>query len=253
MEAYTSIFVKTHLKYQLWPRYNTQEMANPTKQVDKLRRVPTQKRSRDTFEKILNATADLLHEVGFNAFSTNLLSVRSGISVRAIYRYFPNKHALIMELAVRLAADWRTQLENQNSLTKPEHQSLQTLWPQYLDQFVKAVRNSRGGIAMLQAMRADPELRAFDDEINEGYIREVADALGSSKPDFNTDDAAALARVLLSSTVSVIDSILEQSPQQAETMLIMLKTMHSSLIDKYLSGKPGTNEFHTFKQTPISE
>jgi len=199
-----------------------------------LRRLPRQARSRETFERILTASAELLEEVGFGAFTTNLLAERTGISVRAIYRYFPNKHALIMELAIRLATEWQHKLAEVNPV-ELNARNWSEIWPAYLDQFVLAVRDSRGGIAIIQAMRSDPQLRIFDDDINEEYIRGISASLKSSTRTLNSNDADALARVLMKSTVAVVDSILEAPPTQAKKMLGMLKSMHISLINELIN------------------
>jgi len=63
---------------------------------------PIQLRSRQTFERVLAASGALLAEVGFEQFSTNLVCKRANVTPPALYRYFPNKYALLRELARRL-------------------------------------------------------------------------------------------------------------------------------------------------------
>ena len=65
---------------------------------------PVQDRSRTTFEAILKAAGELLEEVGIERFSTNLVCKRAGLTPPALYRYFPNKYALLRELGARLMA-----------------------------------------------------------------------------------------------------------------------------------------------------
>lgn len=62
---------------------------------------PAQKRSGNTFDHILSISAELLEEVGFEAISTNLICRRAGITPPALYRYFPNKYAVLKELGNR--------------------------------------------------------------------------------------------------------------------------------------------------------
>ncbi|MDE1146803.1 MAG: TetR/AcrR family transcriptional regulator [Azospirillaceae bacterium] len=66
------------------------------------KQTPVQKRSIDTLETILNVTAILLGEVGIERLSTNLICARAGLTPPALYRYFPNKYAVLKELATRL-------------------------------------------------------------------------------------------------------------------------------------------------------
>src|SRR5688572_9407092 len=66
------------------------------------RATPSQTRARTTFEAVLSTAGDLLGEVGFERLSTNLVCERAGLTPPALYRYFPNKYAILGELARRL-------------------------------------------------------------------------------------------------------------------------------------------------------
>ncbi len=68
----------------------------------RLRSRPTQKRARETFELILTTAAMLLEEVGFDKLNTNLICKRAKMTPPALYRYFPNKYAILEELGSRL-------------------------------------------------------------------------------------------------------------------------------------------------------
>jgi AcrR family transcriptional regulator len=63
---------------------------------------PLQERSRQTYESILAAAATLLEEVGIDSLSTNMICARANLTPPALYRYFPNKYALLRELGIRL-------------------------------------------------------------------------------------------------------------------------------------------------------
>lgn len=59
------------------------------------RRVPTQDRSVETVRSILDATAQVLTDLGVERVSTNKIAKQAGIAVGSIYQYFPNKEAVI--------------------------------------------------------------------------------------------------------------------------------------------------------------
>ncbi|MCA9645888.1 MAG: helix-turn-helix transcriptional regulator, partial [Myxococcales bacterium] len=63
---------------------------------------PVQARAIQTVEHILRTAADLLAEVGVDQFNTNLLAERADVRVRTVYRYFLDKHAVILCLAERM-------------------------------------------------------------------------------------------------------------------------------------------------------
>jgi AcrR family transcriptional regulator len=65
------------------------------------RKAPRQDRSRETVDVILEATARVLKEVGYDRASTNRIAEVAGVSVGSLYRYFPSKEALVAELCDR--------------------------------------------------------------------------------------------------------------------------------------------------------
>jgi AcrR family transcriptional regulator len=74
-------------------------MAGKRKKTSKsIRKMPTQTRARATYEVILDATARVLVEDGFDRASTNRVADRAGVSIGSLYQYFPNKE--VMEAAL---------------------------------------------------------------------------------------------------------------------------------------------------------
>ena len=65
------------------------------------RKLPNQARARATVTAILDATARILAEDGFEAVNTNRVAEVAGVSVGSLYQYFPNKGALVGAVAVR--------------------------------------------------------------------------------------------------------------------------------------------------------
>lgn len=62
------------------------------------RKLPQQDRSRITVEAILEATAHILTEEGYDKASTNRIAERAGVSIGSLYQYFPNKESLMAAL-----------------------------------------------------------------------------------------------------------------------------------------------------------
>lgn len=78
-------------------------MVATRRQVELLEKnKPRQERAKRTYEGILSAAAELLVEVGVERISTNLIAERAGITVPALYRYFPNKYAVLNALGASL-------------------------------------------------------------------------------------------------------------------------------------------------------
>ncbi|WGM37310.1 TetR/AcrR family transcriptional regulator [Caulobacter sp. NIBR1757] len=62
---------------------------------------PRQARARASVEAILEAAAQILQAGGEAAFNTNAVAIRAGVSIGAVYRYFPDKLAILIALAER--------------------------------------------------------------------------------------------------------------------------------------------------------
>ncbi len=78
-------------------------MAPPrrTKALDSKRRSPQRRGSRDTVEVIFEATARILQGEGKAGLNTNRIAQKAGVSIGAIYGYFPDKQAILLAMARR--------------------------------------------------------------------------------------------------------------------------------------------------------
>lgn len=66
-----------------------------------LRRQPVQQRSAKRVERMLDASAELLDEMGYEALTTTLIAKRAGVAVGSLYQFFPDKKAVIQALTQR--------------------------------------------------------------------------------------------------------------------------------------------------------
>ncbi|BCL31700.1 TetR family transcriptional regulator [Streptomyces aurantiacus] len=73
----------------------------PVPPATSLRRAPVQRRSAERLTRILDACADLLDEVGYDALSTRAVALRAGVPIGSVYRFFGNKRAMADALAQR--------------------------------------------------------------------------------------------------------------------------------------------------------
>jgi AcrR family transcriptional regulator len=66
-----------------------------------LRRQPTQRRSARRVERMLDACAELLDEIGYESLSTTRIAGRAGVAIGSVYQFFPDKRAITQELTRR--------------------------------------------------------------------------------------------------------------------------------------------------------
>jgi len=125
-----------------------------------LRKAPQQARARQTYEKILNATALLLDETGLEGINTNLIAEKAGVNISAIYKYFPNKYAILSTLAIRLN-DRQTALTLEYLSSLDDSTDWQTMLSDMIDTMVEGTRNEKGLIALQSVMLATPGLKSI--------------------------------------------------------------------------------------------
>lgn len=66
-----------------------------------LRRVPVQGRSVARVQRMLDACAALIDEIGYEALTTTLLAERAGVAIGSVYQFFPDKRAIVQALTLR--------------------------------------------------------------------------------------------------------------------------------------------------------
>jgi AcrR family transcriptional regulator len=70
----------------------------------KPRKTPGQRRSAATVAAIVEAAARILEVKGFEAYNTNAVAERAGVSIGSLYQYFPNRDAITRALIERETA-----------------------------------------------------------------------------------------------------------------------------------------------------
>jgi len=70
-----------------------------------MRRKPSQERSRQVVEALVEATAETIAERGLAQTTTNHIAARAGVSVGSVYQYFGNKEELVGALLDKLVGD----------------------------------------------------------------------------------------------------------------------------------------------------
>jgi AcrR family transcriptional regulator len=82
-------------------------MPSQSPNPESFRRLPQQARSRQRVDRILDAAAQVFEEIGYEAASTELIAMRANTSIGSLYRFFPDKSAIVYALAERYAQQMR--------------------------------------------------------------------------------------------------------------------------------------------------
>jgi AcrR family transcriptional regulator len=103
--------------------------------------------------RILEAALELLEELGFASATTDAIAERAGASKATIYRWWPNKSAVLIEALREAVAQ---------ELPFPDTGDLREDLRVQLENFVKLLTGRRGRIfkAFIAAAQSDPEVAA---------------------------------------------------------------------------------------------
>ncbi|HJV71053.1 TetR/AcrR family transcriptional regulator [Ideonella sp.] len=159
--------------------------------------VPRQGRALETYERILGVAAELLGEVGVERLSTNLVCERAGLTPPALYRYFPNKYALLHELGERLMAAQNQLLEawaTPATMALPRakfEDSVVALFAQTL----QVTEAEPAGVWITRALRAVPALQEVRIASHRHVTRIIEDAFMAAHPQARRAEVQIFARL----------------------------------------------------------
>lgn len=191
---------------------------------------PAQRRATETFERILDVGAQVLGEVGIDRFSTNLVCERAGISPPALYRYFPNKYALLCELGRRL-------MERQNELIPTwitrevlvgSRAGLEKALQGLLLDTHRVTRDTPAGVWITRALRALPVLASVRLESHALVSQAQIELLRSAYPDADLEELRLLTRVTVELIYATNELLFDESPLSAQGVSELVAAMVAS-------------------------
>lgn len=187
--------------------------------TNEVRRTPSQQRAHESVQAIVRAATEIIEAEGYEAYNTNTVAKRAGVSVALVYRYFPNKESILVAL-------WE---ETQNVRARTVVHIIRQIptvenWEEYSRMIMVTLRKLRTDQPNLMMMRkifpSVPQLAFVENKV----IRECGDALVSViKKRFakiSDDEAEAATMTLLSMIPPLVDATMEAVDPTAVSALI---------------------------------
>lgn len=159
------------------------------------RRLPTQQRARATVEQVLLAAGAEIEREGLDKLTTKRIAAAAGLSVGAIYEYFPNKEAIVRALADQ----WLERVREAVDAVHPRHGGGRDVLSYLNDQFslVAKLYEDRPGLgALIQMLQAMPALAGLARQHDEEVAASVASALRHYAPHAEAAAVDAAARCI---------------------------------------------------------
>lgn len=197
------------------------------------RQTPVQPRAQETRDRLLDAAARVFARHGYRAGTTNRIAAEAGMSIGTLYRYFPNKDALVGELArihalESVGATERTLTE----LPATVEDAVRTAARTAVDAHVGWPRLHR---VLFEEAPLDPdfgdEVRAVEDRL----VDQVA-ALLAAEPTVTVADPELAARVAVVVIDALVNRLIAHDPPQADPDVLVEEIV--VLLATYLTAPP---------------
>lgn len=165
-----------------------------------IRNEPVQARSAARLTALLDAAAHVVHEIGYERLTTAMVADRAGASIGTVYRYFPDRIAVLQSLAARNAE--RTSGLALAEISNPAHRDWLTALAAAFHHVMLAFRDEPGFASLrygdtidLRPSVGTPAMQAFADALFDALV-ERFDLDGSEE-----------ARVAFASAVVASDAL----------------------------------------------
>jgi AcrR family transcriptional regulator len=194
---------------------------------------PAQQRSTETYERILVATAQTLCDVGIERLSTNLVCECAGLTPPALYRYFPNKYALLTVLGERLLEKQNGLIDNwitPQLLSGPPEALESALADLILDTY-RVTQATLGGMWILKGLRAVPALEHVRLNSHRKVSAAQAQILAAIFPQADPQQLTTAARVAVEMIHATIELLFDES-LDPKSVCAMVASMIVSHLDR---------------------
>ena len=170
---------------------------------------PTQPRAKRTFETLLSSAQHILAESGYDGLTSNTVVAHAGLTPPAFYRYFKDKHMMLLVLAERL-------LDVQNKLID-EHlrgddgtlvsnvQATEAL----MRAEIKLTRSFTGGVQLMLLMRSLPELSELRLRAHDAVSTTLANEIIEYDPALAKQNIRARTRLATEIYYSTVEMLFE--------------------------------------------
>jgi AcrR family transcriptional regulator len=197
---------------------------------------PTQARGQDTYEIVLVTAGAMLRDMGFEQLTTNAICERAGLTPPALYRYFPNKYAVLKALGDRLMT-----AQDQVVLAWIDAGGLEGSGiDAWLEKSVAIHRrivditlSFPGGAAIGRALRAVPMLQRLRFESRDMVADRFFEAIRARYPDAPEHRLRVAMRMMVELSYAATEMVIEEPERDAETLSYEVCLMFALYLESF--------------------
>lgn len=193
-------------------------IAQPIDTRVALRNEPVQARSTARLTALLDAAAEVIDEIGFERLTTAMVAERAGASIGTVYRYFPDRIALLQALGARNLE--RVLTRSSDEIRNPEHADWLAALSAAFGVMVEAYRSEPGfrglGVGDAIDLRPAPTERTFNSIVSDRLLDGLVERFGV--PD--NDEVRFVFETAIEVSEALATRAFARDPQGDERFLI---------------------------------
>jgi AcrR family transcriptional regulator len=203
--------------------------------VPHLRNVPTQNRSRERLQRVLDAAEKVLADEGARALTTTRIAQVARVPVGSVYHYFPDKESIVDAVAIRYWSDFEdlvagvAQADEREPLDDPAGALVETL--------AAGFRSRPGFRALWYGGLRTERVRDATRPARARFARSVERILGVHWPAADPRLVAAAARMVVLVGDGLLREAFRRAPEGDEELLAESKLLLDAYLRERLGGR----------------
>ncbi|MFT5220734.1 MAG: AcrR family transcriptional regulator [Planctomycetota bacterium] len=188
---------------------------------------PLQSRARLTRRKILDATLELLEIEGIDKISTNAIARQAGVNIASLYKYFPDKYAVLHELAEEFGQRQADLICGYLAVTDIDN-SIEVVCSGIVDAVIEGTRGGKALVQLQRSLIASPQLLAIYRKTNHAIGESLKPFLEHWGIDLQADQLELTMLCLGEAFSALQDLALSRDPHYDQSVVNELKFMLSA-------------------------
>jgi AcrR family transcriptional regulator len=183
-----------------------------------MRRKPTQQRGEERVQQILDATVELVLEIGTDSITTNHIARRADVNVGTVYHFFKDKFEIFRAVIGRILSVLGEAVDK--AVSKPAASDVEWI-ERVIDAHERFYFKNKGAIRLFLAVSRNLEMKSLWDDYYDDKLPQYARALKKNCPHIPASRRMAVALMLNEALMEMLDeAIIEVKPKrERETLL----------------------------------
>jgi AcrR family transcriptional regulator len=183
-----------------------------------MRRKPTQQRGEERVQQILDATVELVLEIGTDSITTNHIARRADVNVGTVYHFFKDKFEIFRAVIGRIISVLGEAVDE--AVSKPAASDVEWI-ERVIDAHERFYFKNKGAIRLFLAISRNLEMKSLWDDYYDDKLPQYARALKKNCPHIPASRRMAVALMLNEALMEMLDeAIIEVKPKrERETLL----------------------------------